>query len=484
MNTNRKRIYYPAAFFAIIVAISLFYHFRVHITDALTLEILPEYGIRISFLRVLFEPVLGLLLFFNRSLYAIDETLILLYWVVAAFLIIVIVKAILIGNISDRKKLVVNQLVNLPLVTGLWFTGFVIILFIPLPNNTIVNNSENSVLVTTHSHCEFSHDGLISQKGLWKWHKRNGFDAFFITDHNNHNKTLDFVEAQRNNEFPIEPLVMCGEEFSGSNHLSLLGLKKKFSTKRMADSTVVRLTRANNGAVIVNHWFDGEHMTLDYYKNLGVDGFEIENTATDRTYNREVYNRIKNFCESNRLIMNGGLDFHGYGNVCSLWNAFEIPDWHKLNPTAKEDAILNIIKSRDQSKLKVLLYKDRDYYTAKNLWLSPPLTIFNYFRTLNFLQLLSWGVWILLFVVFKYKVSQNKNLNKKLSFNKLISITGLLSALFLLALGFVYFFKIKQIPDYTTMYGEYSNLLFYVGSAFVIYSGVVVYFRIFRKHPN
>jgi hypothetical protein len=481
MITNKKLIYYSSAFFAVIVATSLFFHFQVHISDALTLEVLPEFGIRISFWRVLFEPILGLLLFFNRSLYAIEETQILLYWVLAVFLITVIIKAILIGKTPDRKSFIVSQLVNLPLVTGLWFTVFVIILFIPFPNNTIENNSKNTILVNTHSHCEYSHDGLISQKGLWKWHKRNGFDAFFITEHNNHNATFDFVEAQRNNEFPINPLVMCGEEFSGTNHLSLLGLKEKFRTKGMTDSMVINLTRASNGAVIVNHWFDGEHMSLDYYKNLAVDGFEIANTATEKTYNREVYKRIKNYCESNQLIMNGGVDFHGYGNMCSLWNAFEIPDWHKLNPALKEEAILNIIKNRDQSKIKVLLYKDRNYYTSKNLWIAPPLTIFNYFRTLNFLQILSWAVWILLFVVFKYQVSQNRNLEIKLSFNRIISVKGFFSSIFLLVLGIVYFLKIKRIPDYTEMYEEYSTLLFYVGSVFLIYSGVVGYFRIFRS---
>jgi len=215
----------------------------------------------------------------------------------------------------------------------------------PLPNNTIVNNAENTILVNTHSHTEFSHDGLISQEGLWEWHKRNGFDAFFITDHNNHDYTYDFVQAQRNNKFPNEPLVMCGEEFSGSNHLSMLGLKAKFSTKGFSDSTAINLTHAGRGTVIVNHWFDGEQMSLEYYKNLGVDGFEIENTALERTYNRKVYQKIKTFCESHNLVMNGGVDFHGYGNACSLWNAFEIPGWQNLDPASKEAAILEIIKN-------------------------------------------------------------------------------------------------------------------------------------------
>jgi hypothetical protein len=376
-----------------------------------------------------------------------------------------------------RKEFIIRQLVAIPLIIGLWFTVFVILIFIPLPNNTIVNNSTDKILVTTHSHTDYSHDGLISQEALWKWHKRNGFDAFFITDHNNHDKTFDFVQNQRNHQFPGEPLVMCGEEYSGSNHLSLLGLKEKFSTKGISDSAAIALAHSGNGAVIVNHWFDGEHQSLDYYKDLKVDGFEIENVATDKTYDRGVYQKIKNFCERNNLIMNGGLDFHGYGNVCSLWNAFEIPGWRMLDPVSKEAAILAIIKTRDQSKLQVLLYNDRPYYTTKYLFFSPLFTFFNYFRTLNFYQVISWIFWILLFAVAKNRLAKNSKLKEQFTLNRLVPAVGILSSLFLLSLGLYYFTGINDIENHTKMYREYSELLFYTGSVFLAYSVLTALLR-------
>lgn len=481
MGLNKKLNYLSALFIICLVAVSTLSHFQIHIADALTMEQLPEYGISISMWRIIFEPVLGIFLFFNRSLYALNEIQILLYWILAIFIIYILTKAILLKEKQGRKKFIYRQLVNIPIVTGLWFTFFVLIIFIPFPNNTIINNAPNTILVTTHSHSEYSHDGLMSQEGLWKWHMRNGFEAFFITDHNNHDKTLDFVEAQRNHEFPIEPLVMGGEEFSGSNHLSLLGLKRKFRTKEFSDSTAIDSVRANHGAVIVNHWFDGERMSLEYYKSSGVNGFEIENTATEKAYDREVYHRIKDFCEQNQLLMIGGLDFHGYGNVCSLWNAFHIPGWHKLDPESKEEAILSIIRSKDQSKLKVLLYKDRPFYSEDNLLFSPLFTVVNYFRTLNVYQVVSWAVWILLFTIGWHWISGNQKLIKHLSFDRIISIKGLAGAVFMLVLGAVYYSRIKHVADFTEMYKEYSTLLFYVGSAFLIYSGAVVYVRIFQS---
>lgn len=475
----KKTIYSAIISIVVIALISLVFHYTPHIIDALTREPADGYGIRISVWRVLFEPVLGVMLYLNRSLYPLQEIVYLLLWVLIFLAGHGMYKII---TAKEKKgRLAVRQIVNLPVILGLMFTFFVLLLFIPLPNNTIVNHASNTILVTTHSHTQFSHDGLISQKDLWKWHKRNGFDALFITDHNNHNHTLDFVHAQRNGDFPLDPLVMCGEEFSGSNHLSLLGLKRKFSTQGFSDATAIDSVLANYGAVIANHWFDGEKNTLEFYRNLGVDGFEIENTALERTYNRKIYKKIKAFCESNHLIMNGGLDFHGYGNVCSLWNAFEIPGWHQMNPQTKDAAIIKILTDRDQSKLKVLLYKDRPYYLPDHLFFRPFITAFNYFRTLNVYQVISWAVWIAVFSLILLRFNSNPGWREKFSPLKVIPVKGIVSGLFLLGLGTFYFFKAKEVAGTENdIYIEYSNLLFYIGAPLLVYSAIVAYMRIFR----
>lgn len=467
-----------ALFILLIIILPVFFHYPIQITDALSLKPANDFGIHISFWRVIFEPIMGLMLFFNRSLYAIEENELILYWMLIFFFIYSIFKFIRLREKKEKKKYLISQLINLPIVVGLWFTYFVVLLFLSryLPANTIVNNSGDKILVTTHSHSDFSHDGLVSQKGLWEWHKYNNFDAFFITDHNNHSKTLDFVIAQRRGEFPAEPLVMCGEEFSGSNHLSLLGLKRKFSTKGYTDTQVIDSTRANGGVVLVNHWYDGEKKSLQYYKDLGVDGFEIENTANEKTYDREIYSRVRDFCESNNLIMNGGLDYHGYGNVCSLWNALMIPGWHKLNQEEQEEAILNIFKSRDQNKLQVLLYTDRPYYSRDHLFAMPVITFFNYFRTLNFYQIMSWIVWLILAFLIKNYVSKNRD--QTYVAGRFLPLFGIAGAVFMLSLGFVYLSKSKELAGtLNDIYIEYSTIVFYTGSVFLLYSVIVTYFR-------
>jgi hypothetical protein len=478
---NRKSWIVPVALIAVIVFVAVVFHYPVHVENALTLQHEPDFEIQVSWLRIVFEPVLGVLLYFNRAYYALNEIMVLLYWIIGIFAVYTLVQSFRLNGKTQVKRFLVSQLMNLPILVGLWFAFLVILIFIPLHNDRIINKTTDWILVNTHSHTEFSHDGLISQEGLLKWHQRNGFDAFFITEHNNHNRTLEFVKRQRNNEFQADPAVFSGEEFSGSNHLSLLGLKTDFSTKGLSDSVVVAIARSEGAAIIVNHWFDGERKTLEYYRDLGADGFEIENTAEDKRYNREVYQRIKNFCENNGLIMNGGPDFHGYGSACTLWNAFDIPGWKNMDFQTKEEAILNIIKTRDQSKLKVLLLNDRPYYEKKNLFFRPLVNLFNYFRTLNFLQVLSWVFWILLFSYLSFKINSNGEVVKKYSCSRMMPVSGILAALFLVGLGLVYNFRIQEVEGFTKMYAEYSRILFFAGGALLGFSILAFLFRIFKQ---
>jgi len=481
MLMNKKIFAISVFLMAILAFIATVFHYPVHIQNALTRQ--PEAGFILepSFWRIAFEPFLGLLLYFNRAFYAIGEFTMVLVWSLAIFFIYSLIFYFRKDSTVLKNRFLLNQLFNLVLLVGIWFSLFVLIIFIDLPNDRMVNKTSDWVLVTTHSHTEFSHDGLISEEGLLKWHQRNGFDAFFITDHSNHGATLKFVNACKGKEQEGEPVVFCGEEFSGSNHMSLLGLKSDFITRGQPDSAVIALARADGAAILVNHWFDGERKTLEHYQNLGVDGFEIENTATDKRYNREVYQRIRTFCESNHLIMNGGLDFHGYGSACTLWNAFNIPEWKSLSYDEKLDAITRIIKARDQSKLKVLLLNDRSYYDKKALFFSPLKTLFNYFRTLGFFQVLSWVCWIFLFAFLK---SLSAKSTKKYSCQQVAVSFGVLASLFLISLGLVYFGRIEHVAEFTKMYPEYGKLLLLAGFPFLVFSGTLAYFKIFKRYDN
>ena len=456
-----------------IILLASVFHYPIYFEDVLTLRQNSDFGVQIDFFRILFEPILGPLLYLNRTLYPLTEVPLTFLWILIFYVTTAIVKAL--RQSSDKKRKILNVLIDLPMLIGLSFTVFVVILFIPLPNNTIVNNSKDSILVTTHAHTEFSHDGLISQEKMWEYHKRNGFDAFFITDHAHHKKSLAFVKKQRNGDIPQKPLVMVGQEYSGSNHMSLLGLDGSFETKDMDDNSVIDSVHNHGGAVLINHWFDGKGKAKEFYASMGVDGFEIENVGKELYYNRALFKELKEFCIANNLMMVGGLDFHGYGRVCSLYNAFEIPNWQNLDASSKEKAILSILKNGPQNKLQILMYKDRPFYTESNLFLRPFLTLVNYFRTLNGLQVLSWILWLLVLWV-----AVNRKNKIFINQSNTFSILSVISSAFLTILSIIYYYRGNAVEGYSKVYSEYSWLLGPIGVVLFIYAGAVWFFRTLR----
>jgi len=453
------------------------FHFQAHFENALSLQQETDYDVKIAVWRIFFEPIIGPLLYANRSLYVLEELPLALIWLVIFYIIYGLVRIFKIRH--NRRKYSIEKLANLPLIFGLCFAIFVLVLFIPLPNNTIVNNSKDFILVTTHAHTEFSHDGLTSQRNMWEWHKRNGFDAFFITDHANHKKSLQFTKDQKNGKFSSNPLVMVGQEHSGTNHMSLLGLNGKFETKGMTDEAVIDSVHRYGGAVIINHWFDGKGKEKEFYKELGADGFEIENSGEDLYYDRNTFKELRAFCEKNELTMIGGLDFHGYGRVCSLYNALKIPNWKNLDHSSKEEAILEVLKNGPQEKVKVLFYKDRPFYPKTNLFLRPFITVVNYFRTLSLLQVFSWVFWLLLFQF------MGKHIRKALLPKKawLLSL-AVVSAIFMIVLASIYYFRGEAVKSYSEIYSEYSFLLGPIGLVLLLYALVLSYFRFFKSKKS
>jgi len=174
--------------------LSIGFHQPIQIIDALTSKPVPGFDIHISIWRVLFEPFTGPLLFYLRADQPVKEFTILLYWIIGLSLVLFLIHPFLRANrAKGNPKLsgFLSWLKTAPLIVATWLGLLWLIIYIPLPANTIVNQQEDTILINTHSHTEYSHDGIISTKALQRWHKKSGYDAFFITDHNHHERTME-----------------------------------------------------------------------------------------------------------------------------------------------------------------------------------------------------------------------------------------------------------------------------------------------------
>lgn len=484
MNRNLSRIISHSGLIVLFIAmgiLSMLFHQSIEIIDALSSEPVPGFGIHISAWRILFEPFSGPLLFYLRADQPLLEFAILFLWITVFSLLATLLRFFLpASKVQRNTKLhgVLLWLKSLPLIVATWLGLLWLIIYMPLPANTIVNQNEDTILINTHSHTEFSHDGIISTKRLQLWHKRNGFDAFFITDHNHHQHTMEAVRAQDQGTFPEKPLMIIGEEFSGSNHMTLLGLKRNFITRGLSDQQVIDSTHEDQGVVIVAHWFDGERESIPFFLDMGVDGFEIANQGSGLKYEQRIFNAITEACVSNGLIMTGVVDYHGYGSSCFAWNALEIPGWHQMDPAQKREEIMQVLRSRDMSRIRVLLYHDRNVFDRSRVLLSPLYTFVSYFRTLKILQLLSWFLWLILLGILRSWLV--KRIKGSISY-RCIQTLALMSGIFLLSNGALLFFKARRITDYNEIYAEFSTYLLFVGAGILIYSFLLIFIEHKKK---
>ena len=452
-----------SSFTILVVGLNTLARFPIRIINAVTLEAENAFTVHVSWIRAIIEPFVGFQLFLLRAREPLEEYIALWVWLFLLLGIVLLIKL--------RMQFLKYWFLSVPAVVGLAYFFIMWMVFWPLPSNTIVNNSQNTVLFNTHTHTHFSHDGLITPAEQMAWHDRNGFDALFLTEHNHNSKTLELVQLQQRGEIPHHPHIMSAIEFSGSNHMVLLGLTDSLITFGKKDALIIKETHRQGGLIGLAHWFDGRNNSLDHYVNLGVDGFEIAN-QNQIAYPMETHEKIVKMCADNQLFIIGGADYHGYGPACNTWNAMEISNWEQLTHVQKTHGIMDGLINGNN---RVLFYSDRNLFVEENVWFRPPKSLLNYFRGLNGFQIFSWIGWCLLFGL----------LNIKWNMVWFMRWIPILTGIAILIQGRVLLSKSVGVIQYNDILFEYGNLftlhgLGLMGSGIVFYLILKRFSRLFR----
>ncbi len=448
MKTSSKRILWLLAALLALLDTSLLWPSPPWIEDALTGQPAAGFAVHIPLLHLLLEPLLGPLFFFSRADAPLPLVLWLLVWLGIAILAAHVIKARRNGlePAAALTKGLRKGLFWLPVTLVLVVGVLLIFLFSPLPSNTLAGGDRETILVNFHSHSYYSHDGLISPLRLLRWHKRNGFDAFFLTEHNTHTRTLELVAEQRAGRLEGEPLILAGEEYSGSNHLLLLGLTRDFHSKDYSDQAAIDSAHAQGGVALLAHWFAPQRNTrpLAEYIAAGVDGFEIANQAEGIYYPAYALQQLRQAAAAHRLLLTSNADYHGYGPSCFAWNVLRLPGWRQLAPAARAEAILDLLRNRDINRVQTLLYRDRRPIPAGLVWLSPFITLLDYFRSLRPAQAISWLIWFGLALLFiRYAPRIPERLRIPLTLQEAMAVTGAAAAAITLLFGL---WMLGQIP--------------------------------------
>ena len=254
----------------------------------------------------------------------------------------------------------------------------------------------NLVTVDFHSHTLASHDvaGTLMQsfdaEANRRWHRSGGFDIAFITDHNT-------VEG-----FPFEwgqggsTLLCPGVEMSAWRaHIVLLGAESVVDRAPYGGSLdgLLRLLRdsRSRGLAIAslpeydrNHWAN-----LDSLVAAGIAGFEIVN-ASPRANDFHMARRdsIVTLAQKHDLLLLAVTDSHGWGATVLAWNLVRLPG------TASCSALLNRLRAGGTSSVQIA---ERHHLRREAWWpwiLTPIGVVWESWRGLTMLQVVSWIVWI------------------------------------------------------------------------------------------
>jgi hypothetical protein len=463
------------------------FHRSIQIVEVISGTPVNHIELNIPLIRVIFEPVWGYLFFIARGHWVIQEYLTVFYWCTAILLISVAVKfwrlQLQLGRFFPVRGFLLRKLSLFPILILLFITVFLVIIFIPLPTNTVRNTDPEKILIDFHCHTAYSHDGLITPEAQVCWHQRNGFNAFFFSDHNILEPTRDFIRAQEKKS--PELVLLPGEEFSGDSHLLLLGVDSTFQTTHFSDETVVREVKRQNGLVFVAHWWSRHQFPIQKYIEWGVDGFEIAKQGTEILYDRQVFADLVQTGRAQNKLMLGTSDHHGYGSFCYAWTRMHVPVWPHLDYSQRRELILNTLHRADPRDFQVLVYADRPEISANWLPLSPFIHAVNYFRSLNLWQVFSWFVWLVGFTWLREQKFFAERFEKLKKYDRVRGgVTGILLGLFLLGLSFYLTLLSRPYLQYNEILPEFSQTFRNIGFIALAYSSCLLIWHAKRKRKN
>ena len=364
--------------FCLIAGSSLLFHSPIHLYDLITGAEVPEgFYITWPFIRILTEPFYAFTFYaltLERNFY-LPAIISWIAWAVTALAVYCYLK----------KRTIKQFLKKLIYTFMLLATLFVFVALLPLPGPKL-HKPQGYIAVDLHSHTISSHDNVSTAASSLKFHKYNGYDSFFVTEHNHTKGFSKFPEdAKFKQVFPgmqmqakkgkISVLVLSAKEYDGDDY------------KDMLLEDMIKKAHDNEMLVIVPHWWKWHKFTFEELHNLGVDGFEIYNCGY-RNFDENERQKMIDFSKDNGLIMIGSTDWHGWGYMSDVWTVF------KGNT---EENLLTQLAAKPE--MKVVLYREKQSNSFFRFVFEPFAAFYYYIKSADLVQVFSLMFWTAVFLI-------------------------------------------------------------------------------------
>lgn len=375
-------------------------------------------------------------------------------------------------KICVKKNLVCTNFVNqntgsiffLKIFLSFWLL-LIFVIFFPYSGNKIqkTNSQSDEIIVDFHSHTYYSWDAMASFKRSIDFHKANGYDAYFMTEHD-----LILPEKTKVDVLKTKDIfVGFGEEVPNQDGLYHLFFNIKTAVLRpelaSANYTDTMLSLKNINAIASSAlWW--EDISLEGLLEKNFSSVEISNMGHRNYRGIDIEYVIKKF-RSKKIQMLGTTDWHGWGYISYIWTAVKIPNWQNMSYEQKEKALFDTLNGKYETR--VLEYKKIDEKKTLIRYIFEPFFgIFYLLSSQSFLCLIIWFVWIFIFQkIIKFIYSKNK-----------VHLFWLLAFFINLSMSLKFHLQFQTVK-------EYNKTLNHLGEYFLIISGLclLVSFIVFKK---
>jgi hypothetical protein len=268
------------------------------------------------------------------------------------------------------------------------------------PMAALAGAGPDAVVFDVHSHSAASHDvagtamrGFDAAANL-RWHRRAGFDAVFLTDHN----TVTRHAA---------PALCPGIEVSAwKAHIVLLGDTLPVDQRRYNGSleqlvTLLRSSDSVYGALSVLSLPEYERNHRDRLDTLlaaGADGLEIVNASPKANeMSRARRDSVIALARvANRFVV-GASDSHGWGATSMVWNLMSVPGWREERArTAGPDLCARLLDGlrRGFGASQIVERHRLRADSGWPVWLTPLGVVWETWRSMNWLLTAAWLGWV------------------------------------------------------------------------------------------
>ncbi|MGB9735140.1 MAG: PHP domain-containing protein [bacterium] len=381
---------YFSLFVAVITILQILPTGTYGLLNAATYKPVEGFKLSIPVLNYILEPFIGIPIYLSTDHYIRQEAIGLFVWGLLFVLLFNIVK--------KRYTRIITFTAGYLIAFSLFI---VYLLFTPFPLLKVIP-PKGYCLVDPHSHTFYSHDGIVTPVQNMLWHEKQGFSAWFVTEHYNINGGI----AEQNLTMYTGVKSMIGEEIRANDdphYFLALGITSSVAGWCPAcPSTVKALADAvhkQGGALVLALWWLNNRIDLGHYIHDGVDAIEIANAGHKQALTSSIRRMAYQFAREYNVPLLASSDWHGWGNFAYTWTAFYIPGFTGYSLPQLQHKIISMIRNRQTNSIIPIIYDyPHQYWGTIRFVFAPFFDFYYYFSTLPLAAYISWLIWSFIFL--------------------------------------------------------------------------------------